>query len=165
MKKKKVNQDVLYQYLLEHNITLSGLARQMDVNPAYISGCFNHTPFKNGQPRRFSKNAIPLLNNGLKVFAAKLCESYITFGSNQMFTNRLGTTYDPGTLPAIRQLSQFFNLTAFLIRVIGWNEAKKNATFSSPSSKSYGCITREEINLINAELVTIVKDLFSFQVV
>jgi hypothetical protein len=165
MEKVKVTQDVLYQFIVEHNVNLSGIAREMQANPTLVAGCFKRNLDRHGKPRRFTPETLPRLNEGINRFAEKLQQSIIPFGSDQVFTNNRGTTYDPGAIQAVKNLSQYFNLTAFILRVIGWNETKKNATLSAPSSKAYGCISRDDANRINAELLAVAGVLMNYEVV
>lgn len=165
MEKVKVTQDVVYQFITEHNVNLSGIAREMQANPALVAGCFRRNVDRHGSPRHFTAVTLPRLNAAIDAFAANMRQSLIQFGSDKMFTNKWGTTYDPGTLPALKELSKFFNLTAFIVRVLGWNEKKKNATLSAPSSAIYGCVSRDDVNRINAELLAVAGVLSNYEVV
>lgn len=165
MKKVKVTQDVLYRYILEHNVNISGLAREMDANASFVIACFKHNPDRLGKPRRFTSATLPRLNEALGTFALKMRRSTITFGSEQTYTNRFKNTYDPGTMPAIKQLAQYFNITSFIVRVLGWTRNKKNAIFSNPSSITYGNISQDDVNRINAELLAVAGVLSSYEVV
>lgn len=165
MEKVKVTQDVVYQFITEHNVNLSGIAREMEANPTLVAGCFKRNADRHGQPRHFTAQTLPRLNQAIDSFAANMRQSLITFGSDQTYTNNRGMTYDPATLPLIKTLSKYFNLTQFIIRVLGWNETKKNATLSAPSSKAYGCITRDDVNRINAELLAVSGVLSSYEIV
>ena len=165
MEKLKVSQDVLYQYLLEHNVNISGLAREMDANVNFVGSCFKRTPDRHGKPRRFTPAVLPRLNAALPAFADKMRQSLLVFGSEQTYTNRLGTTYDPAVMSAVRNLSEFFNLTTLTWRVLGWNKDKKRAVMSTPSSGSYCHITQDDVNRLNAELLAVAGVLESYEVV
>lgn len=165
MNKVKVTQDVLYQFLVEHNVNLSGIAREMQANPTLVAGCFKRNLDRHGKPRRFTPETLPRLNEAIDNFSARLRGNLIQFGSEQTFTNNWGKTYDPGVLPSLKTLSQYFNLTAFIIRVLGWNERKKNATMSAPSSPAYGCVSKNDVNRINAELLAVAGVLGNYEVV
>lgn len=165
MEKVKVTQDVVYQYITEHNVNLSGLAREMQANPTLVAGCFKRNLDRHGHPRHFTAATLPRLNAALDSYAAKMRQSLITFGSDKTFTNKRGFTYDPGTIPALKNLSQYFNLTAFVIRLLGWTENVKNLKLSAPTSPSYGCITHDDINRINAELLAVSGVLSSYEIV
>lgn len=165
MEKIKVTQDVLYQYIIGHNVNISGIAREMGANPTLVAGCFKKNLDRHGQPRHFTASTLPRLNEALENFAKNMRQSIIEFSSDQAYTNNRGHVYYPAVMPAVRQLSQFFNLTTFLIRVLGWNETKKNATLSAPSSKAYGCISEDDINKINAELLAVSGVLANYEIV
>ena len=163
--KINVTQDVAYQYLVEHNVNLSGIAREMGANPTLVAGCFKRNVDRNGKPRHFTEATRPRLNKALEAFAGKLRQSVVAFGSKETYTNKRNKTYDPGAMPAIKQLSQFFNLTAFLLRVLGWTERKKNTVFSFPAANCYGCISREDVNRINTEILQVAGVLSSYEIV
>jgi hypothetical protein len=165
MEKVKVTQDVVYQFITDHNVNLSGIAREMQANPTLVAGCFKRNADRNGRPRHFTAQTLPRLNEALDKFAANMRQSVVSFGSEQTYTNNRGVTYDPGTIPAIKQLSQYFNLTQFIVRILGWTENKKNLTFSSPTAKMFGCISQDDINRINAELLAVSGVLSSYEVV
>ena len=165
MDKVKVTQDVVYQFITEHNVNLSGIAREMQANPTLVAGCFRRNADRHGQPRHFTAATLPRLNEALERFAMQMRQSLITFGSQETYTNNRGMTYDPGTIPLIKNLSKYFNLTQFIIRVLGWAETKKNATLSAPSSRAFGCITSDDVNRINAELLAVAGVLSSYEIV
>ena len=165
MEKVQVTQDFLYAYLKEHGVTDSCIARHMDVKPAFVNSTFLHHKDNYGVPRRFTKNTLPKLNQALWSVADELRQHVIQFGSSEMFTNRLGTTYDPGTMPSIRELSQYFNLTFLCERVLGWNKKRKDDALSSPKTKRYGRISKDDVDRINAELLSVAGVLSSYEVV
>lgn len=165
MDKVKVNQDTLYQYLQAHDVNLSGLAREMVANPTLVAGCFKHNLDRNGKPRHFTAVTLPRLNAALGQMAVKLRQSVVPFGSSKKYTNNWGNTYDPGSLDAIKNLSKMFNLTSFIMRVLGWNEKKKNSVMSDKTSKSYRCVSQDDVNRINAELLAVAGVLGSYEVV
>lgn len=165
MDKVKVTQDVVYQFITEHNVNLSGIAREMQANPTLVAGCFRRNADRHGKPRHFTAATLPRLNEAMERFAVQMRQNLIVFGSAETYTNNRGMTYDPGTMPLIKNLSKYFNLTQFIIRVLGWNETKKNATLSGPSSKAYGCISQADVNRINAELLAVSGVLLSYEIV
>ena len=165
MDKVRVTQDVVYQFITDHNVNISGIAREMLANPTLVAGCFRHNADRHGQPRHFTVTTLPRLNQAIESFASKMRQSMVMFGSDQTYTNNRGVTYDPATLQAIKNLSNYFNLTQFLIRVLGWNETKKNATLSAPSSKAYGCISQDDVNRINTELLAVSGVLSNYEII
>ena len=155
MEKIKVSQDFLYKYLLEHGVTMSCIAREMNVSVNLVASCFKHQKDIYGQPRYFTAKALPKLNAALGILSEKIHDCFITFGSEQTFTNSRGTTYDPGVVDAMKELSQYFNIILLTFNVLGWSKAKKEAVLCSPSSKAYGQISAADVNRINAELLAV----------
>jgi hypothetical protein len=162
--KKLVTQDCLYTYLTNHNINILGFSRLMGCSHGMVASCFLHHKDKNGVPRVFTLQALPKLNAALPALAAALVAGCVRFGSEETYTNRKGITYDPGTLPQLRELSRLVNLTAFLMRLLGWSEKKKNAIFSEPGSKVYGNITEADVAAINSELRAVARMLSGIEV-
>ncbi len=152
--KAKVSQDFLYDYILKHNVNISTIAKFMDLTTSLVYESFRHSPDMHGHPRNFSANGIAQLNAAIAQLSEQMKQSVVTFGSDQTFTNR-GGTFDPGTLPAIKALSRYFNLTAMLNRLLGWSETRKNGVFSSPTGKVYGRIRESDVSRINAELLAV----------
>lgn len=163
--KVQVSQDFLFSYIQEHNVNVSEIARLMGVTQSVVNSSFLHHKNKQGKPRRFTSLLLPKLNEALSEMARQMQGSLIQFGSPQTFTNRVGTTYDPGTLPQLRALSRFFNLTQMMIRVLGWTELKKNATLSAPASKIYGHVSQDNVTRLNAELLAVAAVLERYEVV
>ena len=165
MVKSKISQDTLYEYLKEHGISDSCIARHMGVRQCHVNSTFLHHKDNFGVPRKFSERMLPKLNNALWSIADELRQSVIEFGTDQMETNRLGTTYDPGTIPAIKNLSNYLNLTHLCKRVLGWSKERKDATLSGPSTKRYGHISADDVARINAELLSVAGMLSGIEVV
>lgn len=166
MEKIKVSSDTLYKYLLEHNFVISVLSDSMGVSYAIVSGCFRHSQNRYGNPIKFSSANIKKMNDAIMQIASEMRNSLVVFGTKQMFTNQHGTTYDPGLIEPIKQgVGKFFKLRGLTEKVLGWNVAKCGMTFSSPSSKIYGNISREDVNRINAELLAVAGVLSSYEVV
>ena len=165
MEKVKVTQDVVYQYMLEHNVSLSDLAREMQANATMVAACFKRNADRNGKPRHFTAATLPRLNEGLSKFAAQMRQCVIPFGSNQVYTNHWGATYDPATVEPIRQLANYFNLTALVVRVLGWSKTKKSAIISDVHSKAFGCVSRDDVNRLNADLLAVAGVLSSSEII
>jgi hypothetical protein len=155
MDKAKVSQDFLYEYLKEHNFIISKLTKVMGVSKGILDGCFRHDLNRHGKPLSLSAANVERLNAALQQISAELRDSVISFGSQQMFTNVRGTTYDPGCVPAIQRLGEYFTMKAFTARVLGWNTAKNNQTISIKSSAMFGRVTADNVAKINAELLAV----------
>lgn len=166
MKEKElVTQDFLYEYLTEHNVTMRPLAELMGSTASMLICSFRRTKGKNGAPRSITNRALPRLNAALPKLAWEIKKCVIPFGSDEVFTNSRGNTYDPALVPIVKNLSNYFNLTGFLFRILGWNEGKKSAALCAPKSKFYGHISADDISKINSELLAISKMLCSIEVV
>lgn len=163
--KVRVTQDALYQYLMEHNIKLVRLAELMGMSEASINVCFKHYLGTNGQPRVFTPDAIVSLNNALSAIARELRGSLLSFGSDQTYTNRRGKTYDPALVEPLKKVGTYINLTALVERVLEWNKRRKENILTTPASKIFGYISEEDVNRINAEILSIVGVLSSYEVV
>ena len=155
VQKSKVSQDFLYEGLKEHNIVISMIARKMGTSEGIVRNCFRHNLSRHGKPLSFSIPAVAKLNDALQLIASELRDSLIIFGSDQKFTNQRGTTYDPGTLPAIQRLGEYFKLKGLTEKVLGWNKAKCDITLSVKSSPMYGRVTQDDVNRINAEVLAV----------
>lgn len=166
VEKTKISQDFLYKYLLEHDVILTLLATEMGVSEGIVYGSFRHLLNRHGKPLNFSKANIIKLNDALVRIADELRRSVLNFGSDRAFTNQRGTTYDPALIEPIRDgVGKFFKLRGFTERLLGWNKAKLNFVLSAPSSKIYGCISKEDVDRINAELLSVAGVLSSCEVV
>lgn len=161
----KVSQDTLYQYIQEHNIKLVRLAELMDLSEASINSCFKHHITNRGVPRSFTPAAIDKLNFAIWRIAVELRQRLLTFGSDQVFTNAHGRTYDPALIEPMKKIGEYMNLTALVERVLGWNKGRKENVLVISSSKIYGTISEDDVNRINAEILSIVGVLSSYEVV
>ena len=164
MEKIQVSQDFLFEYLTEHNITLTRLTEMMGVSSGIVIDCFHHNLNRLGKPQSFSPANIVRLNAALENIAGQIRGCVIEFGSEKTITTRLGRTYDPGAVPAVKALSKFFNLNAMCLRVLGWKKGKKESVLCTPNSKVYGFITADNIMRINTELLQVSSTLGSMEV-
>ncbi len=165
MEKVKVSQDYLYEFLKEHNMTIAMIAKKMGASESIVRNSFQRNPNRHGNAMCFSAANLLKLNSALEEIADELRESVVAFGSDQMFTNQRGTTYDPGTLPGLQRVGEYFNMKALTERLLGWNKTKRDITLSVKSSPMYGRVTQADVNLINTELLAVAGVLSSYQVV
>ncbi|RRD02675.1 DNA-directed RNA polymerase subunit alpha [Prevotella sp. OH937_COT-195] len=166
MEKIKVSTDTLYKYLKEHNFTFLVLSKYMEVSNGNMMGCFLHIPNRLGKPLTFSSSIIKKMNKAIERVADDMRKCVLVFGSDETFTNQRGKTYDPGLIKPISQgIGKFFKLRGMTERLLGWNLAKYSLTLSSPKSKIYGNITRDDADRLNAELLAIAGVLSSYEVV
>lgn len=164
-KKSQVSPDFLYERLKEHNMTISMVARKMGLSESIVRNSFRHNLNRHGKPMSFTSLTLPKLNEALELIARELRESIITFGSDQTFTNQRGTTYDPGTLPAIQKIGEYFKLKGLTKKALGWEKTKCETTLSVKSSPMYGRVTRDDVARINAEVLAVAGELAGYEVV
>lgn len=166
MDKIKVTQDTLYEYILAHNIKLSRLAELMGLKkPEVVMSCFKHHKDRHGRPRKFNADHIAAINQALPVIAGELQARLLTFGSAQAYTNKWGNTYDPALIDQLNDLGKYLNITALVMRLLGWTKGKKSAVFCQPSSKAYGTISEADMIAINNEILSIIGVLTSYEVI
>lgn len=166
MEKIKVSADTLYEFLTEHDFTLSVLGKYMGVSNGILMGCFHHNLNQLGKPLKFSSSNIEKMNTAIEQIAADLRKCVLVFGSDKMFTNQHGRTYDPGMIEAMKNgVGKFFKLRGMTERMLGWNKGKWGLTMYSPKSAIYGNITRNDTDRINAELLAVAGVLSSYEVV
>lgn len=165
IEKAKVTQDFLYEYLTNHNVNLSRLNELMGVSNGILMGCFRHNPGRHGKPLSFSAKNIEKMNAALGELAGLMRGCVVKFGSDQTYTNKRGTTYDPGTLPQVKALQRYFKLNPFCERVLGWNLSKKEYILCSPSSKAYGTVSADDVARINSEVLAVAGMLGGCEVV
>lgn len=163
--KVKMSQDTLYKYLTDHDVKISRIAELMGMSLAAVVNCFKHSLNSHGYPRSFSVENIGKLNDALQKFVFQLRSSLITFGSDKMYTNKHGRTYDPGMIEPINYMGELLNMTSLIKRLLGWSKTKKLSIFSSPSSKNYGNISESDVTAINAEALSIAGVLENVEVV
>lgn len=163
--KMKMSQDQLYKYLNDHDVKVIRLAELMGKTPSVIISNFRHHKNAHGNPRRFSVENIRQLNEALHVIARELRGCVLSFGTDQMYTNKHGRTYDPGMIEPMNRLGELMNMTGMTQRLLGWNNLKKLNTFSNPSSKAYGNISEADVMTINAEVLAVAGVLEGLEVV
>lgn len=155
MKKMKISQDALYKFLLEHDVIILRLAELMGIGSSTIISCFRHSKDRHGKPRYFTVENIEKLNNALCLIAEELRNNIIMFGSDKLYTNRHGRTYDPGMIEPLNKLGKLVKLTRMICRILGWTKSKKESVFCIPSSNIYGNISETDIMKINTEVMSV----------
>lgn len=164
-KKMKMSQDDLYKYLNEHDLKVSRIAELMGKTPQTLISNFKHHKNAHGYPRRFSVENIRLLNDALAVIAKELRGCVMTFGTDQMYTNKHGRTYDPGMIEPLKRVGELLSLTSLLNRLLRWSEGKKMNIMCAPSSKAYGNISENDVMIINREVLAVAGVLEGIEVV
>lgn len=163
--KMKMSQDQLFKYLNEHDVKLSRLAEQMGISLTAVSAYFRHLPNMHGNPRTFSVDNIKKLNDAIRCFSQELRACLLHFGTDKMYTNKHGRTYDPGMIEAINRLGKYINTTALISRLLGWNKSKKKNVFCAPTNKNYGNISKDDVDALNVEIMSVAGFLESVEVV
>jgi hypothetical protein len=166
MDKVQVSQDQLLQFITEHNIKLARLSELTGLSDASITSCFNHQLINGGVPRSFTAKSVEKINAALEQIATELRGCLLTFGSERTFTNQRKKTYDPALVEPIRTgIARYFKINQFLWRVVGWNLTRKHNVLETNTGKAFGCITKEDADRINTELLSVMGVLNSYQVV
>lgn len=164
-KKMQISQDTLYKYLTEHNVKILRIAELMGKSLQAVSTCFNHNKNSHGNIRYFSVENIKKLNETLPILAHDLRSCMLKFGSDQVYTNKHGRTYDPGMIEPLKKLGKLLNLTKLVERLLGWNRRKRASVITETTSKAYGNISEDDVALINAEILAIAGVLDGVEVV
>ena len=165
MEKIKVSQDFLYQYLQEHNFTLSVIGKRMEVSNGILMGCFHHDLNRLGKPLSFSVKNIQRMNVALEQIANELRQCIITLENKDHHENSRGKTYYEGCVADFKRINEYFKLNGLTERILGWNNTKCRTTLFIENSPVYGNITEEDVNRINAELLAVAGVLSSYEVV
>lgn len=155
IQKAPITQDYLYDYLKYHNVNLNRLNELMGVSNSTLMSCFHHDLDRHGKTMSFSIKNIEKLNVALNELSSQMRNSLISFGSDHVYTNNRGTTYDPIAATKIKALSRYFKLTSFCERILGWSQSKKETILNSPSSRSYGNVCEDDVVKINTEILAV----------
>lgn len=162
--KIKMSQDALYKYLNDHDVKLTRIAELMGKSHSVVVSDFLHHKSSKGKPRCFSIENIKLLNEALHKLSDELIARLVVFGSEQMYTNKHGRTYDPGMIEPLNRLGELVNMTGIFGRILGWKKRKKFNVFASKASKNYGNISEQDVMMINSEVLSIAGVLSSIEV-
>lgn len=165
MRKVKVSQDKLYEYLKAHNVKLSRIAELMGKTRFMVSSCFLHHKNTYGNPRCFSIENVRLLNNALPLVAVELRDCLMTFGSPKTFRNSWGYTYDPELVEPMKRVSRYMNIGPLTERMLDWSRSKCKNTLTDSHSQAYGNIMEGDVMSINTELLAVASVLESLEVV
>jgi hypothetical protein len=161
----KMSQDALYKYLKEHDVKISRVAEEMAMSPSAALSCFIHRANRQGTPRYFTVDNIAKLNVALSAMAKNLRSCVMKFGTIQVYTNKHGRVYDPGMITPLNQVGKYLNMSGVMERVLGWSKNKKSHVFSSQANKNYGNISKEDIDNINMEIISVASFFESIEIV
>lgn len=165
MEKIKVTQDELYRYLQDHDIKMLRLSELIGTSDTAVTMCFKHSPDRVGVPRRFSAKSVQLINIALPQLAQELRGCVLHFGSQLTYTNRHGHEYDPGQILPLKTLGRYLNITSLTHRLLGWSQNKKSSVLCRPKAINYGNISKQDVILINTEILSIAGVLDSYELV
>lgn len=165
MGKVQVTQDALYEFLLAHDVKMVRLAQLSGLSEATLNICFKHVPYPNGALHSFTAKGVEAINQALPQMAAGLRGCILTFGSDQAFTNQRGKRYDPALIGPMKAIGSWVNLTALVQKQLGWSKAMKDNVLVSRSGKAYGCISIDDVNRINAELLAVAGVLDGYELI
>ena len=165
MGKIKISQEVLYQYLLAHDIKLTWLADQIGVTISVVSSRFLHHKNRHGTPRSFNAEHLAAINEALPRMADELRGLLLEFGSASTYTDKRGSTFDPEVVGQFKQLSKYLNITGLVARVLGWTKLRKQQVLTDRYSIIYGHISQADTIAINNEVLSIIGALTSYEVV
>lgn len=165
MEKVQITQDVLYEYIQAHGIKMTRLADLIGKSDDVVTSCFKHHKDIHGNPRYFNKKNIEAINIALQTIADELYGCLLTFGSDQVYTNQRGTTYDPALVEKIKKIGKYLNITNLVQRLLGWSKGKKSAVLVQKSSNAYGCVSESDMIAINNEILSIAGVLSSYKVI
>ena len=165
MNKIPVTQDTLYEYLIAHDVKMIRLSELLDCSNDPLTACFQHRKDKHGTPRTLSAYYIQKLNEVLPRLADEIEARLLTFGSERMYTNTHGRTYDPGMIEPLKELGKYLNITGLTRRLLGWSQNKKSSVLCRPNALNYGSITEADIIAVNNEILSIAGVLSKYKVI
>lgn len=165
MEKLQISQDALYEYMLAHGVKMSRLAELIGKSDDVVTSCFKHHKDGRGKPRYFNAQHCAAISEALQTIASELRGCLLTWGSDQVYTNQRGATYDPALVEQIKTVGRYLNITALVERVLGWTKGKKSAVLVQTTSKGYGTVSQADMVAINNEILGVAGVLSSYEVV
>lgn len=168
IQKEKWTQDELYDFLTSNDVTITRLSDLMGMTIGMVASNFKHHLTRHGKPRSFNYQQTVKLNEALQQLAKNMRQCMLRYAGTEQKKGNLGKVY----YPALRQqmndgVGQYFNLVSLTQRVLGWNRTKKRNVLESSkeNSKVSGCITAQEAELINKEILAVAGMLESHEIV
>lgn len=153
MGKKRMTQDELYQYFLEHNIIVKRLGELIGQSDSAMSNAFKHH-IVNGKHHYFSAKKVALINTALPVMAREIASRIMVFNPANNISTVPSRCYDPECLPQLQNIGEYFILRKLTARILGWSLGKNDSIFC-PANRNYGHISPSDVELINAELLAV----------
>ena len=146
----KVSQDELKRFLEAHHFVRVALAKKMGVSESIVGDSFNHMINRHGKPMSFTKKNIELLNMALHRIAEEL----------RRFIND-----DPAIIESLRKISEYIKLRGLTAKVLGWGTRKCESNINLKEANPRVHLKKEEIELINNEILTVAGTLANWEVV
>jgi len=147
-----ITQDELYQFMLAHNLVTKRLGELIGLTDVSLSSCFKHHKNNSGRPRRFTRRQVASINEALPQMAYEVARRRVFFNAANDTSKSAKRMFDPGCVEQFKRVGEYFNLTAMVVRVLGWTKQWKGNVINSPTNGSYGHITPEDVNAVNEEL-------------
>ena len=163
MDKIKVSQDELKRFLEAHHFVRVAIAKKMGVSESIVGDSFNHMINRHGKPMSFTKKNIELLNTALQQIAKELSMSKLKCsddGSTRRFIND-----DPAIIESLRKISEYIKLRGLTAKVLEWGTRKCESNINLKESNPRVHLKKEEIELINNEILTVAGTLANWEVV
>lgn len=155
MAKSTMNQDELRDFLNAHNMTKKRLGELIGQPDTVLSSAFNHFVV-NGKPLYFSAERLARINEALPVMADEITARLMHFSGDGRF--------DKACAEQLRAVGDYFNLTKFTKRLLGWSKSKKDAVLS-PVHPGYGHVKKTDVTAINTELLAVAGVLREMKIV
>lgn len=168
IQKEKWTQDELYDFLTSNDVTISRLSDLMGMTVGMVASNFKHHLTRHGKPRSFNYQQTVKLNEALQQLAKNMRQSMLRYAGTEQKKGNLGKVYYPVLREQMKDgVGQYFNLVSLTFRVLGWNRTKKRNVLESnkENSKVSGCITAQEAELINKEILAVAGMLESHEIV
>lgn len=165
IEKTTVTQDELYEFLLAHNVTTMRLGELIGLTDVSLCSCFKHHKNNSGRPRRFTPKQIADINSALPKMAREISNRRVTFNAANNTSKSEKRMFDPGCVEQFKRVGEYFSLTALTVRLLGWSKQRKSIVINAPGNGSYGHITPDDVDRINAELQEVSNWLLGHEVI
>lgn len=166
--KEKWTQDELYEFLTNNDVIITRLGDLMGMTISMVASNFKHHVTRHGKPRSFNYQQVIKLNGALQQMAMNMRKCLLRYAGTEQKKGNLGKIYYPVLREQMNDgVGQYFNLVALTNRVLGWNRTKKRNVLecNRENSKVSGCITGQEAELINKEILAVAGMLESHEIV
>ena len=165
MDKIKVSQDELKMFIEAHHFVRVAIAKKMGVSESIVGNCFEHVPSRHGKPLSFSKKNIELMNNALQQIAEELSASKLKCSNEEEAVTKRFINDDPAIIDSLRKISEYIKLRGLTAKVLGWGARKCESNINLKESNPRVHLKKEEIELINNEIMTVAGTLANWEVV